>query len=241
MGEQFRRQGIKNYFQYILGSTLLAEADTIRVVSEKIKTDVECLFKNTKNKPFIHVLPVFVDIKEIQKKVLAAKSLNFENYFPVVLNVSRLEKEKNVSLAIRSFAKLLKRCDRALFVIAGEGSKRKELESLVKYLGVQERVMFVGFQNDLSSLYKSSHVLLSTSLYEGFGMSILEAASVGLPIISTNVGIAREIGATIVSYDAGEIAMRLAKVGEDEVSYRLEDFFITIDDYCKRFKETFSL
>ncbi len=51
--------------------------------------------------------------------------------------------------------------------------------------------MFVGWQNDLVSLFKTADMYLLTSAYEGYGMSLIEAGASGCPIVTTNVGIAK--------------------------------------------------
>ncbi len=86
--------------------------------------------------------------------------------------VSRLESEKNVMLAISSFAGGAPKD--ACLIILGEGRERTALEATAKYLGVGDRVFFEG-RCDPSPYYPLADLVIVPSLYEGYGMTIIEA------------------------------------------------------------------
>jgi glycosyltransferase involved in cell wall biosynthesis len=91
-------------------------------------------------------------------------------------------------------------------VIVGSGSEESELKNLAQKLGIENAVIFEGWQNNLASYYKTCDCFLVTSWYEGYGMTLVEAAAVGTKIVSTDVGIAKEVVAEVVGYrpeDAG--------------------------------------
>ena len=77
-----------------------------------------------------------------------------------------------------------------LILIIGDGSERKNLENLVKKLGLQEKVKFLGqIPNEKIPAYLAgADCFCLPSLREGFGIVILEAMAAGLPVIGTNVG-----------------------------------------------------
>ena len=68
------------------------------------------------------------------------------------------------------------------------------LESLSRQLGVDSNVVFLGTRDDVVSLTRAANVYLSTSFYEGYGLSMAQAAVVGTPIVATEAGIAGELG-----------------------------------------------
>ena len=70
-----------------------------------------------------------------------------------------------------------------------------EIKRLTKQLNLENKVTFVGKKTpqELKALYKSADIFVYPSLYENFGQPLLEAAAHGLPLISTSVGIARDI------------------------------------------------
>jgi len=98
---------------------------------------------------------------------------------------------KNTSGLLAAFAIACKQAPAARLMMVGlsRAVKRAEFEALASRLGIADRVSFGGFVNDadLDRLYQRASVLFYPSLYEGFGMPILEAMSHGLPVVASNV------------------------------------------------------
>lgn len=168
-----------NFVRLILAHITLPFADSVRCVSEKVAKGVREL------NPNVSILPISQDLKLVdvgEKKEFKGK----------LLTVCRLEREKDLDTAIKAFAKLLVKYKEATFTIVGDGSQRKSLEFLAKNLGVEDRIKFVGWQNDLSIFYREADIYISTSLFEGYGMSMVEAALHSLPLVLSEAGIAEE-------------------------------------------------
>ena len=90
---------------------------------------------------------------------------------------------------------------------------------------LQDKVTFLGWQNDINDIagyYKSADVLLVTSLYEGYGLQMVEARIAGIPVISTDVGVAREVGAYITDHTASGIARMLSRLHDGSLSKQPE-------------------
>lgn len=168
-----------NFVRLLLAHITLPFADSVRVVSEKVAKGVREL------NPNVSVLPISQDLKLANVEVK-------KDFKGGLLTVCRLEKEKDIQTAIRAFAKLSVSYPEATFTIVGDGSQKKSLELLAKSLGVEDRIKFVGWHNDLSSFYKEADIYISTSLFEGYGMSMVEAASYALPLVLSEAGIAEE-------------------------------------------------
>lgn len=239
---EYKKAGIKEKKNLFLAGLTLTEADSIRVVSEKVAIDSKkYLTKSFKEIP-VYILPVLVDFEKMEEMKKKAVMQTYGSYDSTILVVSRLEKEKNVSLALESFANLRKSGVNAVLVMAGEGSEKEKLQNLSKKLGIADHIKFLGFQKDLSDLYISSDVLLATSLYEGFGMAVLEAAYFGLPIVSTDVGIADEIGAHIAGWNIEDLAVKIKEaLTEKRIEYDLSKFKISKEEYLNRFKHSFDV
>ncbi len=113
---------------------------------------------------------------------------------PFVLYVGTLEPRKNLITLVRAFAAL---DDPGLkLVIAGKkGWMYQDLFAIVEKLGLTSRVIFTGFvsDTDLPALYSAAQVFVYPSLYEGFGLPILEAMQCGTPVITTNVSSLPEV------------------------------------------------
>lgn len=170
----------------------LRECNTIRVVSERIKRSIIREYHLEEQK--ITVLPVFIDVDLIKASpILLDVHKKYPQFNFVVLMVSRLTSEKNISLGLKAFFKVLRAFPKAGLVIVGEGAERHSLEREVRSLGIEKSVVFEGWQNDLISYYKTSNLFLSTSRFEGFGVTLIEAAAAGCPIVTSDVGIAEDV------------------------------------------------
>jgi len=165
----------------------------VRVVSKRI---ADSLVARGFKQPT--VLPVFVDIENLTKAEPLERRSRYPDFKRIILVVSRLEKEKNVAASIRAFAEIAKVEPTAGLVIIGSGSERVALEALVIELGLTGKVVFEGAQ-DPFPFYKAADLVLVTSSYEGFGMVIVEALAGGCPVVSYDVGLAREAGAIIAT------------------------------------------
>ncbi len=189
----------------------LPKADHIRVVSNRIKDFLVGSLGIDAIK--ITVKPISVDTERIRQASVLSKSdlhAKYPQFNKIVLVAARLEKEKNVILAIRALAEVVKKMKAGL-IIVGSGSQEKMLKAEATRLGLSGPNPSVVFepwveQATLFSYYKTTDQFLVTSLFEGYGMTLVEAQAAGAKIISTDVGVAREVGAQIVGWDEMEIA-----------------------------------
>ncbi|GIW68437.1 MAG: hypothetical protein KatS3mg099_385 [Candidatus Parcubacteria bacterium] len=101
--------------------------------------------------------------------------------------------KKGGSVALEVFRYLLEKDPHACLVMVGDGSERPALEAKARRLGVGERVVFPGWQEDAFAWIAGADAFLLTSFHEGFGRALVEAALAGKPIVSTDVGIVGEI------------------------------------------------
>jgi len=74
------------------------------------------------------------------------------------------------------------------FVLAGDGSERDKLESIIERYGLQKSFTLIGHTENMDYFYKDLDLYINTSIHEGIPMSILEAMSYGLPVIAPEVG-----------------------------------------------------
>ncbi|GAB5472906.1 MAG: glycosyltransferase family 4 protein [Maribacter sp.] len=102
----------------------------------------------------------------------------------IILNVGRLDAQKNQKQLIEVFAKM-KLNDWVLHIV-GEGKERKNLEALIKKLNVHNSVKLIGRSDTIEKHYLESKIFAFTSLYEGFPNALLEAMAFGLPCVSTD-------------------------------------------------------
>ncbi len=189
---QFFGNTFLNRVRRLLARYLIPRATGVRVVSQSIVTSLHHHFPHMDTR--ISVLPIYVDIPGIEtftpKKDIKK---DFPQFNFVLFMASRLTKEKNIDTAIRALADIVKRFPHVGLVIAGTGPEKQHLHALAHTLDVSRNVVFIGWQDDLISYYKTANVYLLTSLYEGYGMSLVEAAASGCPTVTTRVGVAVDL------------------------------------------------
>ena len=107
------------------------------------------------------------------------------NKFTIV-SVGRLENVKNQQLLIRAFSKI--NDISAKLVLVGDGRERANLEQLIAHLKLEKRVTITGFVSNPEYYLSQAHLFVLPSLSEGFGIAVVEAMSLGVPCLCSNVG-----------------------------------------------------
>lgn len=102
-------------------------------------------------------------------------------------SAGRLEKVKGFDILIRAFSLIANQCSLARLIIYGEGSQRHNLENLVRKLNLGDRVFLPGYVPP-EELYRDIHIFVSSSIAEGFSITLLNAARLGIPCICTSAG-----------------------------------------------------
>jgi len=112
----------------------------------------------------------------------------YEKLRPIIGFAGRLEPVKNVSTLIQAMYEIRPKLDQVRLVIAGNGSERLKLYGLATRLDIADSVRILGHQEEMTELMREFDVLCVPSLEEGFGMSALEAMSLGVPVVASRVG-----------------------------------------------------
>jgi glycosyltransferase involved in cell wall biosynthesis len=196
-------------------------ADAV-VVSSKLEYEDAIEFGIKKNKLF--VIPMGIDVDEYaDSQVNCGGTIN-------ILFVGRIARVRRIEILLQAVAKLS--IPYQLILVGGEEKTSSlsksgyldELKNLCKVLNINDHVNFVGPvpQVALSNWYSKGDIFVYPSLYENFGQPILEAAAAGLPIISTSVGVARELitdneTGFLFTGDVQELADRIIQLTDQNI------------------------
>jgi glycosyltransferase involved in cell wall biosynthesis len=137
------------------------------------------------------------------------------------LHVGTLQPRKNIPVLLQALA-ALKKQDVDLVLAGGKGWFYDEIFSQVQELGLNDRVRFTGYVRDeeLPFWYNAAKVLVFPSVYEGFGMPIIEAMACGTPVIAARSSSIPEAGGEAALYfdphDVETLTHQLANLLEDE-------------------------
>jgi len=121
-------------------------------------------------------------------KITAVRQKYHLAEWPYLLSVGTLQPRKNYQMLIRAFAPLADKVPHHLVISGGKGWLYDEMMAEVAHQGLEDRVHFIGFvaDADLPALYSAASLFVFPSLYEGFGLPLLEAMGCGTAVLTSN-------------------------------------------------------
>jgi glycosyltransferase involved in cell wall biosynthesis len=197
------------------------------IVSSKLEYEDAVEFGIQKNK--LHIIPMGIDVDEYSnnKSRQSGDKIN-------ILFVGRVARVRRIEILLQAAAKLS--IPFHVTLVGGEEKTSSlsksgylsELKKLCVSLKINDQVTFVGpvAQGELFEWYRKGDIFVYPSLYENFGQPILEAAAAGLPIISTPVGVAKEIitdneTGFLFSGDDEELANRITQLTDQSMRKKI--------------------
>lgn len=126
------------------------------------------------------------------RQVLAAE-LGIAPTARIVGSVCRLTEQKGLDVALRAFWQIAETVPDAHYVIAGDGPLRGALEARARGFGLRGRVHFLGWRDDPHAVVAALDALVSPSRWEGFGLVLLEAMALRVPVVASRVSAIPEV------------------------------------------------
>ena len=102
--------------------------------------------------------------------------------------VAQFIERKGHRFLLRAVPEILKAVPGVIFLFFGKGPVEDQLKSRCRELGIEEHVLFAGFRDDLDRIMGCLDLVIHPALMEGLGVSLLQAAAAGVPIVGTRVG-----------------------------------------------------
>lgn len=115
------------------------------------------------------------------------REIDLDEGIKIIGNISALRKQKNHVTLIKAMTYVTAEHPNVALVIAGEGEEGQQLKELADQLLLSRYIYFLGYRSDVSNLLQQFDLFVLPSLYEGLPLCMLEAMSVGLPIVATDV------------------------------------------------------
>ncbi|MDZ7393132.1 MAG: glycosyltransferase family 4 protein [candidate division KSB1 bacterium] len=226
----FPRRGIdyplKNRWRYRFAYTKLAS----RVIANSWAT-ARALRRNAPWLPAEHIEVIYNGIDPspfLTAPPLLRAELRIPARAKVVGFVGQLDERKGIHYLVQAFSLVHKRHPEAILLMVGEGPLREWIEAQAAALGLAEAVILCGFRSDVPAVMHSIDLLVLPSLWEGFGIVLIEAMAAGKPVVTTDVSSMPEIvehgktGLLVPPADAEALAAAISRLlGEPELGRTL--------------------
>ena len=170
----------------------------------------------------IHVVHEGVDISCYENDPIDIYGAGMEDMppedVPFFMAAGAISPRKNITRALEAFATIKDSIPHHFVLAGGKGWKEGDVAGLISKLGLTERVHLLGYRSDvqLQALYKAASFYLHVSLFEGFGLTVLEAMAAGCPVITSNISSLPEV--------AGDAALLVDPLSVEEIAGAIECF-----------------
>jgi len=181
----FKGASVKNWVFYPIEKLMSHFCDAIVVIN----WEDYYLTKNKFNIPVFHINGIGVELNKFSNvlvdKKQKRKELGINDNEVIVISVGELQTRKNQEVALRAIAKLSNKNVR--YILCGTGELKDRYINLSKELGIENQVKLLGHRYDVPEILAVSDIFVHPSQREGFGISVIEAMAVGLPLVTSNV------------------------------------------------------
>ena len=169
-------------------------ADAVTVLSHHLA--YQLVQRRVISESHVHVIPNLVDValfhaNGCRGRVREEIGVTDDQF--LWLAAGRLDKAKDYPNLLNAFSMLFQGRPDARLMIAGDGPLVSELHSMVRRLGMDRHVCFLGLRLDMPALYAASDALVLSSSWEGMPVVILEAMASERPVVATHVGAVPEV------------------------------------------------
>ncbi|MBG9979948.1 glycosyltransferase [Facklamia sp. DSM 111018] len=174
-------RGYANIKKSLMDKFVYKNADEIVVISKKMKEQLCNLYSFTEDKT--EVIYNGIDTKTISEKSQIYLPNLFLPKTDRIVTAGRLTDVKGYRQLLKSFVRLKSTYSNVSLLILGEGPNKNDLIELARELNIEKSVYFLGFLDNLYSVFRQSDIFILNSINEGFGNVIIEAMSCDLPVV----------------------------------------------------------
>ncbi len=169
---------------------------------------------------YIDSLYKVIDDKESTEFVFKKYGINYKFF----LYVGRLEKKKNIYTLIEAFSiyKENNNSSEKLVLIGSAGHGYDEMKYMIEELGIEEDVIILGWvdEEDLAYIFNKAEVFIFPSLYEGFGIPVIQAMACGAPVLLSDIEVLREVAQEAALFfdchNSSELSQKMELIQNDK-------------------------
>ena len=219
----FQKQRLKKLYDWVWGYRILKDASKVIALT---KMEVEQNKKMGVDGDEIEIVPNGIDLSEYEnlpKRGEFRRKYSISDDEKIILYLGRIHKIKGIDLLVEAFLDLAKELDGIKLVIVGpDDGFLSALKKRIEDLKIGDRILFTGplYERDKLEAYVDADVYVLPSVYEIFGITVLEACDCGTPVIVTDrCGIADIVDGKIghvVEYDKDQLRDAIFKILSDE-------------------------
>jgi glycosyltransferase involved in cell wall biosynthesis len=219
---------LNRWFLTLMMPRFLRAADAVIAVSECTKRDAIRFYGIPEEKITVIYEGVNPRFRPASPEAIAAVRARYNLPEHFILYVGTIEPRKNLTALLEAFHHLLATHDLRLVFVGKKGWLYEGFFRRLRELGLEDRVIFTGYvpDEDLPAIYSVADLFVFPSLYEGFGLPVLEAMACGVPVICSNTSSLPEVaGDAALLVDPTDVR---ALAGAMERALRDEAFRVTL-------------
>ncbi|WP_410976900.1 glycosyltransferase [Bacillus safensis] len=209
------------------------KVDAVFFITEEQKKDVE--------KQFGHQNIFFLTPHTLDRSSHQVQDHYIADPYKVLM-MARLTKIKNVKDAIRSFQFVIKEVPNARLEIFGSGPQEKQLKQEIKRLNLEQNVFLKGFTQNPDAEFRTARMSISTSVFEGCPLSIMESIVNNCPVITYNYDYGASTlvknnvnGFVVEQYEVKQLANKIIELLKNDEQYQI------FSENCQEIAEIYSI
>lgn len=215
---------LRTYLNVVVPRSV-ARADHVLADSQATKDDLVELYGTSPDKITVLLSGVDSRFRRVTDAGIIGAVRNKYNLprQPFIFSIGTVQPRKNYARLIAALAQLRRKGhDLALVIAGGKGWLDDEIYASLETHRVADSVRFIGYaaDDDLPALYSAAHIVAMPSLYEGFGLPVLEGMACGTPVLTSNVSSLPEVAGSaaimVDPYSTDAIAAGLEQLAEDQ-------------------------
>jgi glycosyltransferase involved in cell wall biosynthesis len=201
--------------------------DAVFAVSDDVKTSIPARYRSS-----VEALVHGVDLQRVraqrEQREATRRELGVQPGEALAVTVANLRAGKDYPGLIDAARRVVDRGVDVRFVTAGQGQLRKEIEERRRRSGLDDRFVMLGYRDDTTRLIAAADLYVLASRHEGLPVTVMEALTLGVPVVATAVGglpevVTEDNGILVAPGDPAALAVAIERALEPAVHRQLLD------------------